>query len=65
MSRYEKIIQSLDEKHESSLRICKAQICACMGCCGIVGGKWITDKELAMYKSGKMQTIVDNLNSNY
>ena len=59
MTRYEKIINTLDKKHESSLRICKSQICACMGCCGFVDGKWITDSELSMYKSGEMQRLVD------
>lgn len=57
MTRYEKIIEALDKKHESSLRICKSQICACMGCCGFVGGKSITDNELAMYKSGEMKEL--------
>jgi len=58
MTRYEKIVIALDKKHESSLRVCDAKICACTGCCGFVGSKWITDTELVMYKSGEMKEII-------
>ena len=63
MTRYERIIEALDKKHPSSLRICKAEICACMGCCGFAGGKWINDNELAMYKSGEMKVIIEKAKS--
>lgn len=56
-TRYEKIIEHLDKKRPKDLRICNVSCCACKGCCGQVGGKRISERELEMYKSGEMQKI--------
>lgn len=58
-SRYENIIKKLDKT--TKLKICNANSCACNGCCGIVGAKKITQRELELYMSGTMQKIVANL----
>ena len=57
-TRYENIINKLDQTDDKDLRICKAHLCACNGCCGYVGAKKITERELEMYKSGEMAEVI-------
>lgn len=58
-TRYELIIEKLDRTREEDRRVCNVPICACRGCAGMVGAKGITDRELEMYNSGEMQSVID------
>jgi len=63
VTRYEKIVKKLDGIHEDDLRICTARFCACTGCCGSVGAKKITERELLLYKCGSMQKTISDMNN--
>ena len=58
MTRYERVIKQLDNKPEEIRFICKSKSCACKGCCGVVGGKRITQAELDSYNSGEMAKLI-------
>ena len=58
-TRYQNIVEHLDQKDEKDLRICRNYLCACNGCCGTVGAKKVTQRELDLYKSGEMQNILE------
>lgn len=61
MDRYTRLFERLSSMPAQNLRLCpsKGALCACNGCAGEVGSKWVTKQELDFYLSGELKMYLD------